>query len=290
MSPHPRHVLITGASRGIGLAVAQMFAKSSYRCTLISRSEEGLRKAVATLPPIKHHDERLGHAYVAGDITSSDPSFWSSTFSAQFPKPISSDIHHPSKVDVLVNCAGISQSSLFMRTSDEDIDRIIALNLTALMKGTRFLMRQGYIRGQSTSKSKENQSQSPQSPQSPSPSQTPFQDVDTPSPSIINISSLLALHSGFGTTAYSASKAGILAFTRALASEYSSHRVRINAVVPGYIETDMTSSLNAAELCARIPMGRYGTVEEVAHAVKFLAENEYANNCVVNLDGGLSAV
>ncbi|OAK99057.1 NAD(P)-binding protein [Phaeosphaeriaceae sp. SRC1lsM3a] len=261
MSPHPRHVLITGASRGIGLAVAQMFAKSSYRCTLISRSEEGLRKAVATLPPIKHHDERLGHAYVAGDITSSDPSFWSSTFSAQFPKPISSDIHHPSKVDVLVNCAGISQSSLFMRTSDEDIDRIIALNLTALMKGTRFLMRQGYIR-----------------------------DVDTPSPSIINISSLLALHSGFGTTAYSASKAGILAFTRALASEYSSHRVRINAVVPGYIETDMTSSLNAAELCARIPMGRYGTVEEVAHAVKFLAENEYANNCVVNLDGGLSAV
>jgi NAD(P)-dependent dehydrogenase (short-subunit alcohol dehydrogenase family) len=111
-----------------------------------------------------------------------------------------------------------------------------------------------------------------------------------PGPSIINVSSLLALHGGFGTTAYSASKAGLLGFTRALATEYASHRVRVNAIVPGYISTDMTRELNQEDLEKRIPMGRFGKPEEVAKAALFLAENGYAHNCVVGIDGGLSAV
>lgn len=109
-------------------------------------------------------------------------------------------------------------------------------------------------------------------------------------PSIINISSLLGTHGGFGAVSYAASKAGVLGFTRALASEYASHKVRVNAIVPGYIATDMTSSLDASELEKRIPLGRIGRPEEVAHAALFLAENEYAHNCVMGIDGGLSAV
>lgn len=81
-----------------------------------------------------------------------------------------------------------------------------------------------------------------------------------------------------------------MGFTRALATEYASHRVRVNAVVPGYIETDMTAGLDEKALRLRIPLGRFGMAEEVAGAVLFLAENEYAHNCVLNLDGGLSAV
>ncbi|KAH7414556.1 3-oxoacyl-reductase [Phaeosphaeria sp. MPI-PUGE-AT-0046c] len=271
-----RHVVITGASRGIGLAVAQLFARSTYRCTLIARSENGLKSAVAALERDSPLDSGVGHSYIAGDIASSAQPFWSSTFTARWPRPPPSDPHHPSRIDVLVNCAGVSQASLLVRTPDEDVEQIINLNLTALIKGSKFLLRQGYIRGGGGGGAR----------------QASEQDMDDAhsSPVIVNVASLLGLRGGFGATSYAASKAGVLGFTRALASEYSSHRVRVNAVVPGYISTDMTSSLDAAELCARIPLGRFGTAEEVARAVLFLAEMEYAHNCVVNLDGGLSAV
>lgn len=132
------------------------------------------------------------------------------------------------------------------------------------MIGTRFLMRHGYLRG-----GKED---------------TQF------SPVIINLSSLLGVRGGHGAVAYAASKAGVLGFTRALATEYATHKVRVNAIVPGYIETDMTKDLDAQGLMGRIPLGRFGTSEEVAHAALFLAENQYAHNCVLNLDGGLSAI
>jgi NAD(P)-dependent dehydrogenase (short-subunit alcohol dehydrogenase family) len=141
------------------------------------------------------------------------------------------------------------------------------------MHGTRFLMRNGYFRKPRGAKKSED-----------SEGEGEF------TPSIINVSSLLGLHGGFGAVAYAASKAGVLGFTRALASEYASHRVRVNAIVPGYISTDMTSDLNAAELEKRIPLGRFGRPEEVAQAALFLAENGYAHNCVLGIDGGLSAV
>lgn len=112
----------------------------------------------------------------------------------------------------------------------------------------------------------------------------------TGGPVIINIASLLGLSGGFGAVAYAASKAGVLGFTRALASEYASHRVRVNAVVPGYIETDMTAGLDEKALRGKIPLGRFGRAEEVARAVEFLVENEYAHGCEVGLDGGLGAV
>jgi NAD(P)-dependent dehydrogenase (short-subunit alcohol dehydrogenase family) len=270
MASHPRHVLITGGSRGIGLAIAQLFAKKAYRCTLISRSETNLKTAKATLaqlPSSLQAPINDDHGYIAGDITQGTH-FWSShpdmPFGAQLPKGQSA-----SKIDVVVNCAGITQSSLLVKTSVEDIERIMSTNLSALMIGTKFLLRNAYIRG----------------PVKPSADQMQY-----PTPTIINVASLLGLQGGYGAVAYAASKAGVVGFTRALASEYASHRVRVNAIVPGYIETEMTKDLDEDALRQRIPLGRLGKPEEIAQAALFLAENDYAHNCVVNLDGGLSAV
>ncbi|KAF1930933.1 NAD(P)-binding protein [Didymella exigua CBS 183.55] len=259
MASRTRHVLITGGSRGIGLAIAQAFARRSYRCTLISRSEETLKAAISTLeasaPP---------HHYISGSITS--PDFWSTT---HFKAAGLTKSEVTSKVDVLVNCAGITQSRLFTTTPAEDIQEIVDTNLTALMLGTRFLLRNKYLN--STTKSRADAG------------------LDS-TPSIINVSSLLGVSGGHGAVAYAASKAGILGFTRALAAEYVQHGVRVNVIVPGYVESDMTKDLNTSQLKDRIPLRRFGQSKEIAHAALFLAENQYAHNCVLNLDGGLSAV
>ncbi|KAF2651906.1 NAD(P)-binding protein [Lophiostoma macrostomum CBS 122681] len=240
MASTPRHVLITGGSRGIGLAIAQLFASHSYRCTLISRSAETLQTAVASLPSSRGV---LKHSYIAGDISSAR--FWDGK------------IDGTARVDVLVNCAGITQSSLFTRTSSEEIERIVDTNLTGMLWGTRYLLRRRNLTRGSV---------------------------------IVNVASLLGVKGGFGAVAYAASKAGVLGFTRALAEELGQPGIRVNAIVPGYISTDMTAEMaDSQDLLRKIPVGRFGKPEEVADAAMFLVRNEYANNCVLNLDGGLSA-
>lgn len=213
MASRTRHVLITGGSRGIGLAIAKAFSKANYRCTLVSRSEENLKTAISTLesPPSSSAEP---HRYIAGSISAAD--FWSTT---HFREQGLGKGEDASKIDVLVNCAGITQSRLFTTTPAEDIREIVDTNLTALMLGTRFLLRNKYLH--TTSRSREGAG------------------LDF-TPSIINVSSLLGLSGGYGAVAYAASKAGVLGFTRALAAEYVGHGVRVNALVPGYIESDMT--------------------------------------------------
>jgi len=214
MPSRARHVLITGGSRGIGLAIAQAFAQQSYRCTLISRSEANLKSALSTLDSTPTSPP---HHYIAGSISA--PDFWTTT---NFKKQGLLKGEDASKIDVLVNCAGITQSRLFTTTPAEDVQDIVDTNLTALMLGTRFLLRNKYLH--TTSRSR----------------------VDAGSeftPSIINVSSLLGLSGGYGAVAYAASKAGVLGFTRALAAEYVGHGVRVNAIVPGYVESDMTKGM-----------------------------------------------
>jgi NAD(P)-dependent dehydrogenase (short-subunit alcohol dehydrogenase family) len=265
----PRHVLITGGSRGIGLAIAQLFAKKAYRCTLISRSETALQAALSTLEPLPKPPEsdetsnHYRHTYIIGEIST----LWTTThLSTSLPKSAPT-----SKIDVLVNCAGMSQAQVFKTMDPEAIDQIVSTNLTAMMVGTKVLLRGGYFRKMEKGKD----------------GAAPGEDGVS---SIINVSSLLGLKGGYGAVAYAASKAGVLGFTRALATEYASHKVRVNAIVPGYITTDMTKDLDEDALKVRIPLRRFGKPEEVAKAALFLAENGYAHNCVLGLDGGLSAV
>lgn len=138
-----------------------------------------------------------------------------------------------------------------------------------------------------------------------------------PSKCIINISSLLALKGGTGVVPYAASKAGVLGLTRSLTVEASktlrNQIIRSNAIVPGYIETPMIAGMSSHLPCLGlaltniltiidfsqtendklkedIPLGRFGQPHEVADTAVFLAQNEYANNCVINLDGGLGAL
>ncbi|CAO2650703.1 Nn.00g019950.m01.CDS01 [Neocucurbitaria sp. VM-36] len=290
MVARPRHVLITGGSRGIGLAIAQLFAKKAYRCTLISRSEDDLKAAVRTLQPLPSPQSENGsstassppqsisHRYIPGDISRASH-FWNtdssrpSYFGTYLPKAQIRQAGQSSRIDVLVNCAGLSQAKLFTAMDNNNMDRIINTNLTSMMIGTKFLLRQGYF-GSTRSFIKA----------------ADEVEEDSNSPVIINVASLLGLQGGYGAVAYAVSKAGVLGFTRALATEYASHRIRVNAIVPGYVETEMTNDLNMSELIQRIPLGRFGQPGEIAQAALFLAENQYAHNCVMNLDGGLSAV
>lgn len=196
------HVLITGGSRGIGLAIAHLFARNAYRCTLLSRSEGPLKDAIsdlnATYPSSNFH-----HAYVVGDISSSQ--FWSN---AGIGSSLSVRNAPTNQISVLVNCAGITQSELFVKTEPDRIQEIVDTNLTSLMIGTRYLLRNRYF-GKEGDKS------------------------------IINIASLLGTHGGHGAVTYAASKAGVLGFTRALSAELGRQKIRVNAVIPGYVETDM---------------------------------------------------
>lgn len=181
----PRHVLITGGSRGIGLSIAQHFAQHSYRCTLISRSEDSLKSAISTLKP----PPTLNHSYISDDITT--PNFWtSSIFAKHIARPTADD--SSGRIDVLVNCAGITQNRLFTSMPQEDVQKIIDTNLTSLMIGTRFLLRQRYI-----SKTKTNSNEGKG-------------EDEEYNPCIINLSSLLGLQGGHGAVAYAASKAGVL--------------------------------------------------------------------------------
>ncbi|CAK7219597.1 hypothetical protein SBRCBS47491_003907 [Sporothrix bragantina] len=105
---------------------------------------------------------------------------------------------------------------------------------------------------------------------------------------IVNVSSLLAVQGGYGASAYVASKAGVVALTRSLVDEGKSRQIRANVILPGYIESDMTANAARADLIDRIPLRRFGLTNEVADAALFLVRNKYANNCMLNIDGGLS--
>ncbi|KAF2869597.1 hypothetical protein BDV95DRAFT_608441 [Massariosphaeria phaeospora] len=267
--PPLRHAFITGGSRGIGLSIAHLLARHSFRCTLVARSETALSAAVASLP-----SSQPRHKYIVGDV--SKQSFWTSpVLGDALPRPTQKQ--QRGQIDVLVNCAGVSQEKVFARTSAEELQSVVATNLTGLMMGTRFLLRQGYIQGGGKGEREAELEDW---------AGGPF------SPVIINVASLLGLKGGYGAAAYAASKAGVLGFTRALATETGSQGLRVNAIVPGYINTDMTSTgaIDRKSLLQKIPLQRFGNPEEIASAALFLTQNQYAHNCVINLDGGLSAV
>ncbi|CRK44506.1 hypothetical protein BN1723_006158, partial [Verticillium longisporum] len=164
------------------------------------------------------------------------------------------------QIDVLVNAAGVAQWQLLQNTPMEEARALMDANLLSAVLTSRYMARQMKRRRA---------------------------DRDA---CIINVASLLAHKGTPGTSVYAASKAGLLGLTHALAAELAPFKIRTNAIVPGYIQTEMIANMSKEPLEKRIPLGRLGTSEEVADAAAFLAQNPYANNCILNLDGGLSAV
>ena len=163
-------------------------------------------------------------------------------------------------VDILVNNAGITRDKLAARMSEEDFDAVIATNL----KGA-FLMTKAVLRPMMRAKSG----------------------------AIVNMASVVGIMGNAGQANYAASKAGLIGMTKSIAREVASIGIRVNAVAPGYIETDMTAAMPEAAqqaMCSAIPAARAGKPEDVAHAVAFLVSDEaaYITGQVLAVDGGMA--
>ncbi|KAF2804852.1 NAD(P)-binding protein [Mytilinidion resinicola] len=208
-----KHALITGGSRGIGLAIARLFATHSCRITILSRNPDTGSEALRSLAvPTSVSSTESYHTSLAGDIASAGQEGFLCDETDQV-LDWKADV---AKVDILVNAAGVTLIRLLVRSSIEDVQRIVQTNLTGSMLMVQTLLKKKLMRGESKRQGK-------------------F------SPVVINLASLLAVQGGRGSVAYSASKAGVLGLTRALAAELGPTGIRVNAIVPGYIETDMIS-------------------------------------------------
>ena len=163
------------------------------------------------------------------------------------------------RVDILVNNAGITKDGLMLRMTDEDFDRVIDVNLKGTFNCTKYVSK--YMLKQKSGK-------------------------------IINISSVVGLSGNAGQVNYSASKAGIIGITKSAAKELSSRGITVNAVAPGYVDTDMTKVLSdniRNEILKNIPLQRMGNVEDISNCVAFLASEDasYITGQVISVDGGM---
>ena len=163
------------------------------------------------------------------------------------------------RVDILVNNAGVTRDNLLMRMSEEEWDTVLNTNLKGAFNFTRALTR-------------------------------PF--IKQRSGRIINIASVIGLIGNAGQSNYAASKAALIGFTKSIARELAPRGITVNAIAPGFIETDMTAVLDdkvREEVLGRVPLGRFGSSEDIAHAATFLAMEPtgYVTGQVLTVDGGM---
>lgn len=241
----PTKSIVTGASRGIGLAIARELASRGSDVVLISRGgcpEQA--EAIAKEFGVKTFT-------FACDVSNSE------SVKDAFKQAIDA----LGGVDCLVNNAGITRDGLVLRMKDEDFDNVIATDLRSTFLCTRAVLRtmMGARKG-----------------------------------SIVNIASLNGIRTQAGQANYAAAKAGVIGMTKSNSMEFGSRGITVNAVAPGFIDTDMTAAMSEetrAKYAAQIPLGRLGKPEDVAKAVAFLASDDakYITGQVIGVDGGLNA-
>jgi 3-oxoacyl-[acyl-carrier protein] reductase len=236
--------LVTGASQGIGKAIAIVLGAAGAKVACIARNVEKLAGTADAIRSAGGTAEAF-----ACDVTDS----------ASVEKVVDAVTEKWEKLHIVVNNAGITRDTLTPRLSDQDWDQVIATNLRGTFlftrAATRPMMSQRYGR-------------------------------------IINISSVSGLVGNPGQANYSASKAGVIGMTRTVAKELAGRKITVNAVAPGFIETEMTAAMGEVilqEVKKRIPAKRVGTADEIAYTVLFLASPAaaYITGQTITVDGGL---
>ena len=237
--------IVTGASRGIGRAIARTLAREGFQVylTYVSRPEE----AEKTVEEIRSQG---GQARAFG-LDVSDGAAVADFFGAEIKDQVN--------LAVLVNNAGITRDVLLLRMKDEDFDRVLTVNLRGAFlcsrEAAKIMSRARYGR-------------------------------------IVNISSVVGQMGNVGQVNYAAAKAALLGLTKSCAKELAARQITVNAVAPGFIETDMTAALTdevRADYVAAIPLRRMGRAEDVAEAVAFLASDKaaYITGQVLGVNGGM---
>ncbi|HLI47443.1 MAG TPA: 3-oxoacyl-[acyl-carrier-protein] reductase [Chthonomonas sp.] len=240
-----RVAIVTGASRGIGKAIALELAAEGAKVVVnYNRNAASAEETVKTLL-------EAGKEAVALQADVADAS--------QVEKLVQSTIERFGRVDILINNAGVTRDKLVMRMSEEDWDTVLNTNLKGAFLCSRavapiFLKQRSGV--------------------------------------IVNISSVIGKVGGPGQANYSASKAGLIGLTKSLAKELGSRNIRVNAIAPGFIETEMTEVLKPEQREAalkQIPLARFGGSREVARVAVFLCSDDasYIHGEVITVDGGL---
>lgn len=246
MSLQGKVAVVTGASRGIGKAIAIELGKQGAKVVVnYVKNADAANEAVAAI-------QAAGSEAVAVQSDVAD--------SKSAAALIKSAIDTYGRIDILVNNAGTTRDQLLMTMSEDDWDTVLTTNLKSAFNCSKAAVRP-MIRQRSGR--------------------------------IINITSVSGVMGNAGQTNYSASKAGLIGFTKALAREVAARNVTVNAIAPGFIPTDLTSNLNESlrnETLKLIPLGRWGTPEEIAHAVAYFASDEaaYITGQTLNIDGGMA--
>jgi len=236
--------LITGAAQGIGWAIALLFAKEGADIAIADINIEKAEEAAKEV-------SKLGRKVLALQVDVTDYS--------QVEEAVNKILDKFKKVDILVNNAGITRDNLILRMSQEDWDKVLAVNLKGTFNCTKAVSR--VMLKQHRGK-------------------------------IINIASIIGIIGNLGQANYSASKAGIIALTKTLAKELASRNINVNAVAPGFIQTQMTESLPEEvkqKMQEAIPLKRFGKPEDVAGVCLFLASDDadYITGQTIVVDGGM---
>ena len=240
-------VLVTGASRGIGKAIALTLGGAGATVIGTATTETGADNISKVFA-----DKKISGKGIKLNVTDNEQI-------ASLVKTVNEDF---GSIDILINNAGITRDNILLRMKEDEWEDIIDTNLTSIYKMSKSVLR-GMIKNRSGR--------------------------------IISITSVVGAMGNAGQSNYAAAKAGMIGFTKSLAREVGVRGITVNAIAPGFIETDMTDNLpndQKEALASQIPMGRLGTADEVANAVLFLAGDggSYITGQTLHVNGGMYTV
>ncbi|MBW1605162.1 3-oxoacyl-ACP reductase FabG [Lactobacillus sp. Sy-1] len=239
-----RVILVTGGTKGIGLAAAQLLAADPANFVVVNAHRALGADKTAELKQQFANDIDV----VIGDVAKEEDA----------KRMVDEVVDRHGTIDGLVNNAGITQDKLLTRMGTDSFEAVLKTNLVGAFNMTKFAMKIMQKKR---------------------------------SGNIVNLSSIAGLHGNIGQANYSASKAGLIGLTKTTAQEGALRGIRCNAVAPGMVKSDMTAKLsdrNIEKWEKQIPLGRFGTPEDIADAIKFLMNNSYITGQVITLDGGLT--